>query len=103
MSSERVEHTQWLQLPIVCPHCGNHGERNRNWEKNGWTPFRLIEEVIRSWEFSAAVDGQGKLSLIADTNSDEVNWESGSNLRLECVECFNEFPVPEDAHVDFDD
>jgi len=101
MADESDDATPWRELPIVCPHCGNHGEPARGWETNAWTPFKLVEEVVRSWIFSAR-EKNGKLSLIADTNSDEVNWESGSNLRFECMECFGDFPVPEDAEVDFE-
>jgi hypothetical protein len=101
VADEFNDATPWGELPIVCPHCGNHGESNRGWETNAWTPFKLVEEVVRSWIFSARQE-DGKLSLVADTNSDKVDWESGTNLRFECMECFGQFPVPEDVQVDFE-
>lgn len=58
MSAE-VEQSPWAELPIVCPHCGNHGESEGEWQANAWTPFKLIEEVVRSWEFAAIQDGSG--------------------------------------------
>ena len=96
------EQTRWTELPIVCPHCGNHGEEGGEWEANGVTPFRLIEEVIRSWPFSAKEDASGVLRLSADASNDKVDWESGADLRFECGQCFGEFPVPETAKVEFE-
>jgi hypothetical protein len=69
---------------------------------NAPTPFRLIEEVVRSFEFVANLDGNGALALLADVESDHVDWESGTNLRFECMRCFGQFPIPKDADVDFD-
>lgn len=97
-----MDETRWTDLLIVCPHCGNHGEADGPWSVNGWTPFKLIEEVTRSWVFSAEMDRAGKLYLTADSNSDDVNWESGTGLRLECMQCFGEFPLPAEAEVNFD-
>ena len=98
--STGIEQSQWLALPIVCPHCGNHGEPDGQWEANGWTPFKLIEEVVRSWEFTAEAQGDVVL-LTADAESDGVDWESGTNLRIECMQCFGSFPLPERATVSF--
>jgi hypothetical protein len=39
-----IDEIDWPELPISCPHCGNHGQAGGEWEENGWTPFRLIEE-----------------------------------------------------------
>jgi hypothetical protein len=100
MSSE-LEQSNWPELPIVCPHCGNHGEEDGPWEANAWTPFKLIEEVVRSWEFAVA-EVDGVLRLTVDTSSDSVDWESGTNLRVECMQCFGSFPVPETAAVVFE-
>jgi len=101
MSKPSVDTTNWSSLPIVCPHCGNRGEDDGTWEANGFTPFRLIEEVVRSWIFYAKLDPDGALALTADSGSDEVDWESGGTYRFECIECFGEFPVPENTKVDF--
>jgi hypothetical protein len=78
MSAE-FEQNPWPELPIVCPHCGNHGEPEGEWQANAWTPFKLIEEVVRSWEFDALQDGS-VLRLTADASSDATDWESGANL-----------------------
>ncbi len=96
-----IEQSPWPELPIVCPHCGNHGERDGEWQANAWAPFKLIEEVVRSWEFAAAHDGN-VLRLTADVSSDSTDWESGTNLRIECMQCFGSFAVPEGAHVEFE-
>lgn len=95
------EETNWHELPIVCPHCGNHGEPAGPWQMNAWTPFKLIEEVVRSWVFDAKMSDSGSLVIVAEGESDEVDWESGANLRFECTQCFGQFPVPEGADVDF--
>jgi hypothetical protein len=95
-----IEQSAWLELPIVCPHCGNHGEPDGEWQVNGWTPFRLIEVVVRSWELDALQDGS-VLRLTANASSDSADWESGTNLRLECMQCFESFAVPEGAEVEF--
>lgn len=98
---EHVE-TMWMDLPIVCPHCGNHGEEDGPWQVNGWTPFRLIEEVVRSWTFEAERRDDGTIHLTADSGSDDVDWESGTNLRFECVQCSGEFPLIENVKVEFE-
>lgn len=94
--------TLWSELPIVCPHCGNHGEHNGAWQTNGCTPFRLVEEVVRSWVFEAQRDKDGTLLLTADASNVKVDWESGTTLRLECGQCFETFPLPEGAKVNFE-
>lgn len=95
------EDTNWSELPLVCPHCGNHGEAGGLWQMNAWTPFKLVEEVVRSWVFEAKIGQGGSLILLADGESDEVDWESGTNLRFECMQCFGQFPVPNDVALDF--
>ncbi|HUP44138.1 MAG TPA: hypothetical protein VM779_01360 [Thermoanaerobaculia bacterium] len=102
MERKVIEETRWLDLTIVCPHCGNRGRENGEWNINAWTPFKLIEEIVRSWVFAAERAGDGKISITADTYSDSVDRESGSNLRLECMQCFGEFALPDDARVDWD-
>ncbi|HXH39205.1 MAG TPA: hypothetical protein VNN08_11305 [Thermoanaerobaculia bacterium] len=92
-----INETQWLELPIGCPHCGNHGEPGGEWEANGWSPFKLIEEAVRSWEFTPVNDGEG-LSLIADTYSETGDRRT---LSLECMQCFELFPLPEKTKVQF--
>jgi hypothetical protein len=96
-----IEQSPWPELPIVCPHCGNHGEPDGEWQVNAWTPFKLIEEVVRSWEF-AAVQDVHVLRLTADASSDATGWESGANLRIECMQCFSSFAIPEGAKVEFE-
>src|SRR5690349_9471109 len=98
----QVDDTKWTELPIVCPHCGNHGEDDGTWSENSWAPFRLIEEIVRSWIFSAEIGVDGALVLTADPGSDEVDFESGAEYRFECLQCFGEFPVPESARVEFE-
>lgn len=98
---EDFEHSPWLDLPIGCPCCGNHGEPDGTWEANAWTPFKLVEEVVRSWEFAAVRDGD-VLRLTANAVDESVDWESGTNLRIECMRCFGSFPVPEKAAVAFE-
>ncbi len=97
----KIEESPWPELPIVGPHCGNHGEPDGGWQANAWTPFKLVEEVVRSWEF-AAVQGGATLRLTADASSDSMDWESGTNLRIECMQCFGSLPIPAGAEVQFE-
>jgi hypothetical protein len=99
--SVAFEQSPWLELPICCPHCGNHGEPDGAWEANAWTPFKLIEEVVRSWEFTAVDDG-GRLRLTANACDESVDSESGTGLRIECMQCFQSFAIPAGAHVRFE-
>jgi hypothetical protein len=69
---------------------------------NAWTQFKLIEQVTRSWVFSAEIDDGGKLLLRGDSNSDDVDWQSGVGMRFECMQCFGEFPLPTGAMVEID-
>jgi hypothetical protein len=99
--SVAFEQSRWLELPSRCPHCGNHGEPDGAWEANAWTPFKLIEEVVRSWEFTAT-RGDTTLVVKADAAGESVDFESGANLRVECMQCFESFPLPEAAEVLFE-
>lgn len=99
--SNTFEQPRWEALPIQCPHCGNHGEPDGAWEANAWTPFKLIEEVVRSWEFTAA-NGVDGLLLVANVVDEAVDWESGTDLRIECMQCFESFGMPEGAQVHFE-
>ena len=93
-----IDEIRWLELPICCPHCGNHGEADGEWQANGWTPFRLIEEVVQSWLFTPVRDGEG-LALIADAAQ---GAGPSTNLQFECMQCFELFPLPESAKVRFE-
>lgn len=102
MSEHPNESVRWPDFSIVCPGCGNNGAEGGKWEMNAWGPFKLIEEVIRSWLFVPKRADDGSLVLVADTGADDVDWESGNELRFECMQCFAQFPVPEGVQVDFD-
>ena len=86
----------------VCPHCRNHGEPGGAWSTNAWAPFKLVERVVRSFMFAASVDTAGTLALRADVETDQVDWESGGDYAIECMQCFGEFELPDGADVDFD-
>lgn len=101
MALESIPETRWSEIPIVCPSCGNHGEEEGKWSKNAAVPFKLVEDVVRSFEFSADLDEHGRLWVVADVHSDVVDWESGANLRIECMACFDQFPISDSADVDF--
>ncbi len=101
LANDRRE-TPWTELPIVCPYCGNHGEPNGNCKTNAWVPFRLVEEVVRSWMSSARPDREGKLQIMGDADHDQVDWTSGADLRFECMAWFGQFAIPEGAKVDFE-
>ena len=87
---------------MIATHCGNIGEEHALSQANGWTPFRLVEEVVCSWIFEAQRDASGTLVFIADASHDKVDWESGTNLRLECGTCFGAFPLPDQTKVEFE-
>ena len=95
------EETNWAEAGLACPHCGNSGEAKGSWERNSSVPFKLIEDVIRSWKFSVTRGVDGTTLLLADTATDSVDWESGLNTRLECMECFDQFPLPEGFGLDY--
>ena len=99
MSAE-FEQSPWLDLPIQCPHCGNHGAPDGEWEANAWTPFKLVEDVVSSWEFEAS-QRDGKLVLTANAVDEQVDWGE-RNRRIECMQCFESFPIPEAAEVVFE-
>lgn len=63
---------------------------------------KLDEQVVRSWVFDATINDSGSLVLLPDNGSGDVDWETGAEFRLECMQCFGQFPVPEGAQVDFD-
>lgn len=92
----------WNELPLRCPHCGNRGHHADVWTRNAGVPFKLVEDVVRSFEFTASLDADGRLAIVADTDSDSVDWESGHKQRLECMACFGDFPLPNDTDVDYE-
>ena len=102
MSNEVKESVRWTEFAIACPHCGNHGQEGGPWADNAWGPFKLIEEVLRSWLFVPRRDQGGSVVLVADRGSDDVDWESGAEYRLECMQCFEQFDLPEGFEIDFE-
>lgn len=94
--SSGIEQSRWLELPFVCPHCGNHGEPDGPWEENCWTPFKLVEEAVTAWAFDAVYDGKG-LTLIADPGE-----SSDCETRIQCMKCFELFPLPDGATIRFE-
>lgn len=102
MEADEIGRTPWTELPIRCPDCGNHGERNGEWATWHPVPFKLVENVLRSFMFAASVDKNGVVSLRADVETDDVDWDSGTGMRLQCVQCGREFEVPENSSIDFD-
>jgi hypothetical protein len=90
-----------MEEPICCPECGNRGREDDGWDMHARVPFRLIERVLRSWEFTTVKREDGSIRLMADTDSDKVDWESGNGLSLECCACFRQFPIPEGLTPDF--
>jgi hypothetical protein len=102
LSSDNTESVRWTEFAIVCPHCGNHGQEGGPWEANCWNPFRLIENVLRSFLFVPKRYEEGAVLLVADTDTDKVDWESGTGFRLECMQCFKEFALPEGFEIDFE-
>ena len=89
------------ELPIVCPQCANHGEPDGAWQANAGRPFKLIEDVVRSWTFVAVRDGS-VLRLIVDAASDSTDSDSGTNMRVECMQCFASFTIPVGADLEFE-
>jgi hypothetical protein len=101
VSDQSPATTDWSNLPIVCPHCGNHGADGGEWMRNSHTPFKLVEDVVRSFEFVAQSEPDGTLRLVADVESDSVDWESGTNMRIECMQCLGNFELPDQIDYDF--
>lgn len=94
--------TDWPNLGIECPSCGNRGNDDALWAANGPTPFRLVEDVARSWTFTARFSLGIGLIVVANASQDEIDWESGSNRRFECMQCLTQFPLPSRIIVSFE-
>jgi hypothetical protein len=97
----RAVNTRWKALGIVCPHCGNTGRRGGEWERYSSVPFKMVEDVIRSFEFTAEKDAGGVLNLTLDTETDSVDWESSTNIRFECRSCYGSFALPDEYEIDY--
>lgn len=88
---------------IRCPHCGYEGttppEKHHTYDT---PPFLWVEDTIISWPVVAvkgvATEG-GKIQMGFESSYGE---ESGSP-RIECMNCYGEFPVPEGATADWVD
>jgi hypothetical protein len=96
-----VATAKWKALGIVCPHCGNTGRRGGKWERYSSVPFKVVEDVIRSFEFTAEKDADGVVSLTVDTETDSVDWESSTNVRFECRSCYRSFELPDGYELDY--
>jgi hypothetical protein len=89
-------------VALVCPECCNDATgAGQEWLVNGPTPFRLVEDVTRSWTLTARCEDAEGLILMVDTDRDRVDWENGTNRRVECVQCLTHFPLPFGAVVRF--
>jgi hypothetical protein len=71
------------------------------WEQYGTAPFRLTEWVARTWDFVPTRDGDGSIVLDVDVASDEVVWESGTEMKFLCVGCGAEMEIKGDVEVFF--
>lgn len=104
---------------LMCPACGAHG----NIEDAD--DFVITERVIRSWrsatltsidegypaspsvftsDYLAAIREEhpgARWSIELDASSDEVDWESSHDTKIECRKCFEEFPVPAEYFVEW--
>lgn len=91
---------EWPELGVRCPRCGNDG-RPGAWERNGSAPFRITEQVARLWDFVPQRTAGSPLVLVVDGDSEKVDWESGSGLKLLCMGCFAELEISDELEVDF--
>ncbi len=78
---------------LVCPHCGWDGTE----PGDHWHCFRYLEEVTNEREV-CGYNAQGTL-LIAGQDHIAIE-DGGTNHRLLCGNCLEEFPLPE-GEVDF--
>ncbi|MFZ2491484.1 MAG: hypothetical protein WA208_08360 [Thermoanaerobaculia bacterium] len=94
------EEVNWAELPIVCPECGSHGEPDKKWSRYSNVPFKIAEDVVRTFDFTAEqVNGKLGIGIVVDT--DDVDWESGIGFTIQCMKCYARFPIPDDADTDF--
>jgi hypothetical protein len=93
--------TDWLQLGISCPCCGNTGLDEGPWTHNAFAPFRIIEDVPRAWVFIPKRAAECVIAAV-DASRDHVDWESGFNPRIECMQCLAQFPLPAGLVVEFE-
>src|SRR5438093_555120 len=56
MTPGAIFETKWSELLIVCPSCGDRGHQKDRWVTNARVAFRLVEDVIRSFDFLEAGD-----------------------------------------------
>ncbi len=89
-------------LRIVCPICGNAGERDGAWLYHDSTPFRLVEDVRRSWPFEPKRCDDGGMLAVVDAASDRIDWQNGANRRLACMACLGEFPIGQECQIAFE-
>lgn len=90
----------WSFAGIVCPTCGNAGIEDGRWLLNDGVPFRIVENLERSWAFRPQRIGSRVIATI-DSAHDRIRWEAGSDRRLECEQCLDQFPIPSSLEIDF--
>lgn len=88
---------------IRCPQCGNTGREDDGWSPHAPIPFRIVERVVRSWDVVGARHLDDRNLLLADLETDRVDWESGEGEELQCNACFAEFPLPEGVELEFEE
>ena len=71
---------------IACENCGH-------------STFVLMEEVTRKWR-GLQIDEVSK-TIVADVATDEIDWDSGSDAMLQCVDCDETFHLPDGYRLEF--
>ncbi len=92
------------EITFTCAQCGydgtNVGKLKTANPPLDLTPFfegfRLMELVERTWEFTVE-----DRTIIADTDTDQMDDESGDGYFLLCGACLHRNPLPEGLGIDF--
>lgn len=94
-------------MKLKCPHCGyegNHPPQHRGKDE----AFLYLEDIIchrtvipNEDELSTSTYEPATTLLVRGYYQTGEGFDDGSNPRLLCGDCLEEFPVPEGVEVEF--
>jgi hypothetical protein len=89
---------QLLAAGVACPNgCDPLAAGSLSYNMST-EPFVITERVIRSWH----VKNVRYDVVTCDTRTDQIDWESSTDTKIECRVCLTEFDPPESLSFDWE-
>jgi hypothetical protein len=86
--TDQAKKTSSITTPIACPKCG----------ESDLSELRAVENSTVTYSFGVETG-----VLVVDSSSYNDDGGDSETLRLECMGCLTQFPVPSGLKVDYRD